>query len=135
MKQRKRIGLFLIGFAISCVGVYFMLFRGNIDRTYWLPENRLKDQMLNSKVIYSEHAMCIMFCRGITQDDVNEILKNGDVNFGESDVHNTPCPSYAFDGKTLKGKDVRVICTACDSIAEVTTTINLVQEKDTCKCK
>lgn len=133
MTKARRIQLFIVGFTLGSVMVYFTLFRGK-DRDYWLPENRLKDQVSKSRVIFSDHAKCIMQCRGISETEVNHVLKNGDVNFGESDIHNTPCPSYAFDGKTSGGMNVRIVCTACDSIAEVTTAINLDQGKDTCKC-
>ncbi len=134
MTKRHRIQLFLGGFIIGCVLVYFTLIRGK-DRTYWLPANRLKEQVKKSKVVFSEHAKCIMTCRGISETEINHILQTGDVNFGESDVHNTPCPSYAFDGKTAEGKNLRIVCTACDSIAEVTTAIKLEEGKDTCRCK
>jgi hypothetical protein len=134
MTKGKRTLLFLSGLLIGCVLVYFTLIRGK-DRSYWLPGNRLKEQVKQSKIIFSEHAKCIMACRGISEETVNTVLKEGDVNFGESDVHNTPCPSYAFDGKTKEGKKIRIICTACDSIAEVTTAINLDAGKDTCRCK
>lgn len=134
MTQRRRIGLFLAGLIIGCILVYFMLFRGQ-DRTYWLPENRLKEQVSKSRVVFSEYAKCMMACRGISEEEVNHILKEGDVNFGDSDIHNTPCPSYAFDGLTTTGKNVRIVCTACDSVAEVTTAIRLDEVKDACKCR
>ena len=133
MTKGRRIILYAGGFVIGCVLVYFMLIRGN-DRSYWLPENRLKDQVQHSQVIFSEHAKCIMACRSISEEEVNFILKNGDVNFGDSDIHNTPCPSYAFDGATSEGKKIRIVCTACDSIAEVTTAIKLDNGQDTCRC-
>lgn len=135
MTKGKRIRLFFIGFIIGCVLVYFMLFRDS-DRSYWLPDNRVKEQVNKSTFTFSEHAICIMACKQITEEEVRDILKNGDVNFSESDTRGVPCPSYAIEG-TTHNKKLRVLVTIFerDSMAEITTTINMEAGKDTCKCK
>lgn len=131
---QRRFLLFSFGFLIGCVGVYFMLFRGQ-DRDYWLPGNRVKDQVKNSKVIFSDYALCIMKCRNISEADVQHILLNGDVNFSESDIRNAVCPSYAFEGNTIAGTSLRVVCTACDSVAHISTAVFMNAPADTCRCK
>ena len=142
MTKGQRIRLYLAGFIIGCVGVYLMLFRGT-DRTYWLPNNRVKEQVNKSTFSFSEHAKCIMDCKQITEEEVREVLKNGDVNFSESDTRGVPCPSYAIEG-TSHNKRLRVLLTVFerDSTAEITTAINMETGKDTpmnagqaCKCK
>ena len=136
MTTPKRIRLYIYGFLIGCVMVYFMLFRGN-DRSYWLPANRVKEQVNKSTFKYSEHARCKMQCKQINETEVAEILKNGDVNFPESDTRGVSCPSYAIEGTTSTNKKLRVIVTIFerDSTAEITTAINMESAKDTCKCK
>ena len=74
MTTPKRIRLYIYGFLIGCVMVYFMLFRGN-DRSYWLPANRVKEQVNKSTFKYSEHARCKMQCKQISEKEVAEILK------------------------------------------------------------
>ena len=112
-----------------------MLFRGT-DRTYWLPENRVKEQVNKSTFIFSEHAKCILQCKQISEEEVKEVLKTGEVNFSESDTHGVPCPSYAIEG-TSHNKKLRVLLTIFekDSTAEITTAINMEAGKDTCRCK
>lgn len=112
-----------------------MLFRGT-DRTYWLPGNRVKEQVNKSTFTYSEHARCILQCKGISEDEVQDILKHGEVNFSESDTRGVPCPSYAIEGVT-NNKKLRVVLTIFerDSTVEITTAINLEGGKDTCRCK
>jgi hypothetical protein len=115
--------------------VYLLLLRG-VNRTYWLPNNRVKEQVNRSTFKYSEHVKCILHCKGISQEEVQDVLKNGDVNFSESDTHGVPCPSYAIEG-TSHDKKLRVLVTVFerDSTAEITTAINLEAGKDTCRCK
>lgn len=135
MTTAQRLRLYFIGFLLGCVMVYFMLFRGN-DRTYWLPENRVKEQVNKSTFKYSEHAKCILQCKGISEEEVQEVLKTGEVNFSESDTRGVPCPSYAIEG-TSHSKKLRVLVTVFerDSTAEITTAINMEAGQDTCKCK
>lgn len=128
MKVSHRIRVYMVGLLIGCVLVYFMLIKDK-NRGYWLPENRVKEQVRKSRIIFSEHAKCILTCKGVSEEEAKDILKNGDINFRESDTRRTPCPSYIFEGK-----DVKIICTACDSISEIINVIGLHEKQDTCHC-
>ena len=77
----------------------------------------------------------MMACRNISEQNVMNILKNGDVNFEESNVRNTPRPYYAMEGAIAGDKIIRVIVTTIDSIAEIETAIALEVQKDSCDCK
>ncbi len=134
MTKSKRILLFSVGIIVGSVMVYFTLIKDR-DRTYWLPENRVKNNILNSKIIYSPHAKCMMACREIDEASILNVLKNGDVNFSESNIRDTPCPSYAIDGTITGNKKIRIVVTTIDSISEIETAIDLNEKKDTCLCK
>lgn len=134
MKNPRRILLFSFGVVLGCIMVYFTLIKGR-NRTYWLPENRVKDLILKSEIVYSPHAKCVLKCRNINEADVMEILKNGDVNFEESNTHDTPCPSYAIDGSLAGDKKIRIIITTVDSVAEIETAIDLNLKRDSCLCR
>ena len=47
---------------------------------------------------YSEHAKCRMQCRKISQTEVEEIMKEGKINYSKTDVDDRPCPTYALEG-------------------------------------
>src|SRR6185436_8653631 len=49
---------------------------------------------------YSNHAQCRMNCRHITQQEVQDIMVNGRINYSKSDIKNARCPRYALEGKT-----------------------------------
>jgi len=134
MTAGHRIRLYFLGFLIGCVFVYFLLLRGK-NRSYWLPENRVKEQLMKGNLVYTEHAKCRMKCRNISEEEVKEILKNGSVNFSESHPHDTPCPSYALEGTTSTNKNERIIFSSCDTLTtKVVTAIDLEAEKDACEC-
>ena len=133
MKPR-RFALFGLGIILGCVMVYFTLIRGK-NRGSWLPENRVKELILKSEIVYSSHAKCVMACRKINENDVMTILKDGSVNFSESNVHETTCPSYAIDGTLSGDKKIRIVVTTVDSVAEIETAIDLNLKKDSCLCK
>ena len=44
---------------------------------------------------YSDHARCRMKCRKITQKEVEEIMKEGKINYRKSELQTTRCPRYA----------------------------------------
>jgi hypothetical protein len=123
MPAGKRILIYFLGFFIGCVLVYFALFQGR-NRTYWLPANRVKNRIQNSKILFSAHAKYMMACNHISETDINGLLQDGDVNFRESNVHAIPCPSYILEGKNLTG-DIKLTCTVCDSITYVTAAMNV----------
>src|ERR1700712_5666722 len=41
---------------------------------------------------YSVHARCRMSCRHITQEEVKDIMQNGNINYSKSDLNDRPCP-------------------------------------------
>ena len=134
MPTKKRFLIYFFGFSIGCFFVYFSLFKGK-DRMYWLPGNRVKEQLMQKKLFFPENTLCKMKCRDINEEGVKDILKNGSVNFQESDIHDAPCPSYAIEGEISGNKKVRIIFTSFDSVTEVTTAINLSGRNDSCSCK
>ena len=82
---------------------------------------------------YSNHAKCRMDCRHITQAEVEEIMKDGKINYNKSDINNARCPRYALEGVTTDRQDVRIIFAQCNEATTVVTVIDLDTEW-TCHC-
>ncbi len=74
---------------------------------------------------YSKHAKCRMECRKITQAEVEEVMKEGKINYNKSDLQNTRCPRYALEGITTDNQKVRIVFAQCNEKTEVVTVIDL----------
>jgi len=126
----RRFKLYFFGFSIGLVFTY--VFFNNRYPT-WLPGSVIKEEIQDNKLIYTKHALCRMACRNISEAEINAILKNGSVNFSKSKVQESPCPSYALEGTTEDGQDLRIIIAKCDSVSKVVTAIDL-NRKYNCTC-
>lgn len=82
---------------------------------------------------YTAHAKCRMQCRKITQAEVEEIMKEGKINYAKSDVNDRPCPTYALEGTTSDRQRVRIVFAQCDFKTKVVTSIDLDTDWE-CHC-
>lgn len=86
-----------------------------------------------SFIEYTEHARCRMQCRRITQAEVEEIMRDGTINYTKSDVKDKPCPTYALEGVTKDRQRVRIVFAQCDFKTKVVTSIDLDTDWE-CHC-
>jgi len=84
-------------------------------------------------IIYTKHALCRMSCRHIDRHEINEIIEKGVINFNKTNKSDRPCPTYALQGRTASGENIRVIFAQCDSLTKVITCYNLEEEFE-CHC-
>ena len=74
---------------------------------------------------YSKHAECRMDCRKISRKEVEEIMREGTINYKKSDVKNARCPRYAVEGRTSDAQSVRIVYAQCNESTTVVTVIDL----------
>ena len=74
---------------------------------------------------YSQHAKCRMQCRKISQAEVEEIMRDGKINYTKSDLQNARCPRYAVEGLTNDNQRVRIVYAQCNESTTVVTVIDL----------
>jgi len=74
---------------------------------------------------YSEHARCRMKCRKITQAEVEEIMRDGKINYKKSELQTSRCPRYAVEGITDDNQRVRIVYAQCNEYTNVVTVIDL----------
>ncbi|HVZ55440.1 MAG TPA: DUF4258 domain-containing protein [Chitinophagaceae bacterium] len=77
---------------------------------------------------YTRHARCRMACRHITQAEVEQILREGTINYRKSDVNAHPCPTYAVEGYSSDNQHLRIVFAQCDYTTKVVTCIDLGHE-------
>lgn len=82
---------------------------------------------------YSNHAKCRMQCRHISQEEVEEIMHDGKINYNKSDLQNARCPRYAVEGVTHDNQDVRIVFAQCNEKTVVVTVIDLGTDYE-CHC-
>ena len=84
-------------------------------------------------VIYTKHALCRMDCRQISKDEIKEIIEKGIINFNKTKMRDRPCPTFALQGRTSSGENLRVIFAQCPTETKVITCYNLEEEFE-CYC-
>ena len=82
---------------------------------------------------YTRHALCRMDCREISKSDIDEVMQRGIINLNRSDRNDRPCPTYALQGTTKDGENLRVIFAQCEEETKVVTCYNL-EEDFQCDC-
>lgn len=96
-------------------------------------ENYVNALLLDEELVYTKHAKCRMDCRKIDKSEVEDILRNGKVNWNKTRKDDQPCPSYALEGVTKDGQTVRIVFADCNNATKVVTTIDLKNDYD-CYC-
>lgn len=140
----RRLRLYGFGFLLGLLLVSF-LFKG---RSCQMPNSAKMEELSWQKLEYSKHASCRMECRHISEAEIVELLGvwkkgndkdkiagKGKINYDKSDVHDLPYPTYAIEGVTSLGKNLRIVIADCDTISKVVTAIDLKMENDSCDCK
>lgn len=82
---------------------------------------------------YSNHAECRMQCRKISKAEVEEIMRDGKINYNKSDIKNARCPRYAVEGITKDNQRVRIVYAQCNELTTVVTVIDLETDYE-CHC-
>jgi hypothetical protein len=133
----RRLLLYFFGFFLGGLIVWFgiMKDRPSDPLTSWLPKNRIIMQLDTNKLVLTKLAECRMHCQGLAPEEIKEVIRHGDVNFGMSEVHAKPFQKYAIEGITKRGQKMRIICVAHPAETEIITTFDLGQKADTCSCK
>jgi hypothetical protein len=86
-----------------------------------------------SYIEYTRHAQCRMECRKISQAEVEQIMREGKINYKKSDLQDRPCPTYALEGVTKDDQRVRIVFAQCDQKSKVVTCIDLDTDWE-CHC-
>ncbi|MFZ9028040.1 MAG: hypothetical protein ACO2Z9_03440 [Crocinitomicaceae bacterium] len=78
----RRLKYYGIGFGIGIVFVFFFFRNRGCS---WLPENRVKNAILDRLVVVSDSTSDVLKANGLDHDYLVQVLNDGDVLFDESD--------------------------------------------------
>jgi len=133
----RRFKLYGFGFLMGILVVSFV-YKG---KGCQLPSSAKIEELRWQKTDYTTKANCQMACSKITDTEVKELLGigatkgKGKVNYDESNVHQKPYPTYAIEGITTSGKNLRIVIADIDTVSSVLATIDLNIKNDSCNCK
>ncbi|MBP7477994.1 MAG: DUF4258 domain-containing protein [Chitinophagales bacterium] len=99
-----------------------------------LNENEVRVKLISHKMTYTAHAKCRMKCRDIDAGEILDVLEKGVLNKEKSAPNGDNCPTFAFEGKSADGQNLRVIFAGCDKTTRVVTCIDLGVEHE-CNCR
>jgi hypothetical protein len=118
MKLLHRIGYYLGGFSIGLVILAFFL-SGKRASCAYFPEDRVLKNIGIKAHSYSDEAMEAMSLFHLDTTAVNQLISDGDVDFGGSDTRRKPCGVYLIDSKTAEGKSLQITVENCEKLAKV----------------
>src|SRR4030095_3345413 len=130
----KRTVLFVL-LLVAALGFYFIKRYKNASNLSVSQHKANRDRGFDRRVSYlqySNHAKCRM-CRHISEQEVEETMQEGKINYKKSDVRNSRCPRYAIEEITKDDQHIRVVFAQCNNYTEVVTVIDLDTEW-TCDC-
>jgi hypothetical protein len=113
----KRLQYYFIGILMGSIMVYH-LFKTRFPS--WLPGTVVKENLQKHPLQVSPRGGCELKCLDLSEEKIRELLINGNVNFGESQVHNSPCPIYAVEESGHPDGKLRVFFEQCDSVTIIT---------------
>ena len=98
MSFRKRFLYYLYGFGIGIIITFFMFRNRGCE---WTPGNRVLVQLSNSQLLISDSVRCVLKSNGMDENSIYEILKNGKVDFSDSETQANP-KKYAIENTVSK---------------------------------
>ena len=108
--MRRRFGIFLVGVLLGVLLVRFA-FPGRFTEylQYFDLDYRVIYHLDQDTIYISSAAQCHLECLQKDQQDVLQVLKNGEVNFGKSQTKTSPCKTY-----TIENEDLSAVFELCD---------------------
>lgn len=117
----------LLGAVGSFAAVFiFTIWKSHEDgKTKRLSDTRILNTLMFKPMVYTDHAICRMKCRFVTEEDIQESLKSGKVNARKSDTRLRPCAKFVVDAKVGQGRrNIETVFSACPANTKVVTVID-----------
>lgn len=129
--------LYLVGFIIGLIAVYFIF--GNRNLKELTPGMLKMDQLAAQPFHYSDTANCQMKCEHISYDEVKDAMTDAKIDTKKSKSFNQRYPMYDFTGRTgphhaLPNRFLHIICVEIDSVTRIVMVHDSALKADSCKC-
>jgi|LakMenEpi03Aug12_release.lakeMendotaPanAssembly.Ray.scaffolds.fasta_scaffold535923_1 hypothetical protein len=131
MNFGKRLKLYLAGFLIGSIVVYFFVYK---DRNiYKTPEEIILERAAGNPTLYQSRPLCIMKCKNLGDSLPDAFWKTGTVSYKESDVRKEPNPVYKIYF-TQNSMGIEWVRLEQDPMNNKVLDFGLESGSDTCRC-
>lgn len=117
MSFLKKIGFYLIGFSIGLVFLTFFL-KGKNTEICYLPNCRVLKDIRSKDLTYSNQVQELLNNNVLQSEQIQYILRSGDIDFKRSATESAPCKTYLIEGD-LNEKTIELEVKNCDGYAEI----------------
>ena len=137
--DKKQTKFFLLLIAAVVIGVFlfrniYPIARNNDNQPSQGNKKEVAELNRNvNNLILTKHAMCRMECRDITEEEIKEILREGDINYAKSNLNDNRGVTYALEGYSDDRQHLRIIFAPEKDRLVVVTCIDLNKEWQ-CDC-
>lgn len=126
--------IFLVGLAILVLLVKGFNCNTSSSKETKNSDNRRGLNRNPAAINYTKHARCRMDCRKVSEQEVQQILQEGNINYKKSDVNGKECNrKYAVEGYSKDKQHLRIVFAPCQNEVTVITCIDLDTEWE-CNC-
>ncbi|CAZ98669.1 MULTISPECIES: DUF4258 domain-containing protein [Zobellia] len=97
----KRLGFYLVGLSIGIVFLTFFLKKKSEEtgtEFCYFPNCRTLKDIRSKPMSYSDKVSQLFLEKKIDTLDILDVLRNGDVDFSNSETKTTPCKTYIIEG-------------------------------------
>ncbi|MFC4633381.1 DUF4258 domain-containing protein [Dokdonia ponticola] len=113
MRLLHRIGYYLGGFSLGLIILAFF-FSGKKTSCAYFPEARVLKNINLKSYTLSRKAQESLTQLQLDTIAVNSVLKNGDIDFNESQPRKEPCGEYAVYGQTSEEQLLKIVLENCE---------------------
>ncbi len=120
----KRLGYFVFGLSLGIICLTFF-FKKKSDETgadlsfCYLPNCRTLKDIRSKPLHYSKEISSLFEAKKLDTLDISDFLRNGDVDFSNSDTKSNPCKTYLIENK-INGKQAVLTVKNCKDKAQIT---------------
>ncbi len=139
MTRKRRFIIFFTTAGITSIFIVFSLMVReddplNNNAVSWLPGNRVKSAIMESKLSLSDSVQCLAACHNTSKIQITKGIYDGDVEFNHERTNVHKAPKTYYIEIPLNNKNYFVTVDVRPSSTTVTD-FGLLDEKKTCNCK
>lgn len=120
MTLLQRIGYYLGGFSVGLIILAFF-FNGKHASCSYSPQSRVLKNISTKKVVYNDAVALAITNNTIDSTTIAQILKNGSINFSDSETRKKPCAIYTIEER----KDQKYYVLSVENCDHVATVLNI----------